>query len=189
MSFQVLVQNPAGEVLRWELDKSSVYLGRLEGNDIRLTHSFVSGLHLLIERRGSGFVVKDLGSTEGTLLRGKVIEPHVEQSWRFGESLQIGNLVLQVEPGEDETLVEVLPESLTVGVRGELPAVSAASALGSGADVIDAVPNAADGNIFDTAASPPRAPARPLPWGLILQFLAAFVVLAGVMLAVVTLLL
>lgn len=190
MTFQVLVQNPAGETLRWELDKASVYVGRLDGNDIRLTQPFVSGLHLLIERRAGSFSVKDLGSTEGTLLHGEVIEPHVDHPWRFGEAVQIGNLLLRLEPSEDETLVEVLPGQLLARVdsafdrgaqtrRGPSPKVNPD-------DVVDAVPTGPGGTDFAPVEPPPT---KPLPWGLILQILAGFVVLAGVMLAVVTLLL
>ena len=46
-------------------------LGRDEQAGIQLGDVSVSGRHALIERRGGGWLVRDLGSTNGTLVRGR----------------------------------------------------------------------------------------------------------------------
>ena len=55
------------------LDRDQISLGRRPENTVAVTDSGVSGQHCAIVREGQRFLLKDLGSTNGTRLNGKSI--------------------------------------------------------------------------------------------------------------------
>jgi hypothetical protein len=81
-------------------------LGRLsEGQpimpDIDLTPyqayaSGVSRLHAVVKRDAERVLVMDLGSSNGTYVNGRRINPHVEESLSHGDILALGKLKIQV---------------------------------------------------------------------------------------------
>ncbi len=81
-------------------------LGRLsEGQpimpDIDLTPyqayaSGVSRLHAVVKRDANRVVVMDLGSSNGTYVNGRRINPHVEEPLSHGDILALGKLKIQV---------------------------------------------------------------------------------------------
>ncbi len=81
-------------------------LGRLsEGQpimpDIDLTPyqayaSGVSRLHAVVKRDSERVFVMDLGSSNGTYVNGRRINPHVEESLNHGDILALGKLKIQV---------------------------------------------------------------------------------------------
>ena len=81
-------------------------LGRLsEGQpimpDIDLTPyqayaSGVSRLHVVIKREASRVVIMDLGSSNGTYLNGRRLNPHVEETLNHGDVVALGKLKIQV---------------------------------------------------------------------------------------------
>lgn len=81
-------------------------LGRLsEGQpimpDIDLTPyqayaSGVSRLHSVVKRDGDRVLVMDLGSSNGTYVNGRRINPHVEEALNHGDILALGKLKIQV---------------------------------------------------------------------------------------------
>jgi uncharacterized Zn finger protein (UPF0148 family) len=81
-------------------------LGRLsEGQpimpDIDLTPyqayaSGVSRLHAVVKRESDRVLVMDLGSSNGTYVNGRRINPHVEESLNHGDILALGKLKIQV---------------------------------------------------------------------------------------------
>jgi hypothetical protein len=81
-------------------------LGRLsEGQpimpDIDLTPyqayaSGVSRLHAVVKRDADRVLVMDLGSSNGTYVNGRRINPHVEESLSHGDILALGKLKIQV---------------------------------------------------------------------------------------------
>lgn len=81
-------------------------IGRLADNDVMLDLPRVSRHHARIERQGDAFVLRDLGSTNGTFVAGKRVE---EQGLRPGETIRIGGaqLVLKLPAsGSDLTIVD-----------------------------------------------------------------------------------
>lgn len=92
----------------WEASFAKEYLqiGRSEDNDIDLQMPNVSRYHARIERRGDGFVLRDLESTNGTWLRGQRISEHFLQN---GDTIRVGDAQLVFKGGgggEALTLVE-----------------------------------------------------------------------------------
>ena len=81
-------------------------LGRLsEGQpimpDIDLTPyqayaSGVSRLHAVVKRDGNQVVVMDLGSSNGTYLNGRRLNPHMEESLSHGDIVALGKLKIQI---------------------------------------------------------------------------------------------
>jgi hypothetical protein len=81
-------------------------LGRLsEGQpimpDIDLTPyqayaSGVSRLHAVVKREGDRVMVMDLGSSNGTYLNGRRLNPHTEELLNHGDVIALGKLKIQV---------------------------------------------------------------------------------------------
>jgi pSer/pThr/pTyr-binding forkhead associated (FHA) protein len=68
---------------------------------IRPNSPWVSRQHCLLRNTAEGAFIRDLGSSNGTLLNGKSIS--AETILHPGDRLQIGPLVLEVTPGEGDT--------------------------------------------------------------------------------------
>lgn len=111
MAYQVLVRYPNGQQLDFQFDKDVVVIGRVDGCDVRLAHTFVSSRHLRIQRQAGRFFVQDLGSTNGTLLNGAPLEARVPQALNPGEAIQLGSLEIFVEPIVDATVIERTPQA------------------------------------------------------------------------------
>lgn len=109
MAYQVLIRYPDGQQLDFQFDKDVVVIGRVEGCDIRLAHAFVSSRHLRLQRQAGSYFVQDLGSTNGTLVNGKALEPRVPQSLGPSDRIQLGSLDITVEPIVDATIIERTP--------------------------------------------------------------------------------
>jgi hypothetical protein len=71
------------------LGDAKVTIGREPGNTIALTQdTTVSRRHAEIEKRGDGFVIRDLGSSNGTFVNGARI---TEQTLNPGDEVQLGS--------------------------------------------------------------------------------------------------
>jgi hypothetical protein len=93
------VSEPLGARLVWEtaeglrrefpLSAPSMTVGREEGVDIQIDEPLVSRVHARIERRGEGFVLVDLESTNRTRVNGDVVsevELHPGDEVRFARA-------------------------------------------------------------------------------------------------------
>jgi len=94
----VIVVGP-GAGQEYPLKKAVSVVGREKGVDILLPDTAVSRRHAAIDAAGGVFRLKDLGSTNGTLLNGKRIR---ESAIRHGDRFQVGNTTLQFVVEERE---------------------------------------------------------------------------------------
>jgi DNA-binding NtrC family response regulator len=85
------------------LGATSVTLGSGGGADIRLSDPTVSRRHLLVMSSASGVVVRDLGSTNGSFVRGARFQ---ELVLGFGSEIQIGETYLKYVPEEEPMDIE-----------------------------------------------------------------------------------
>ena len=77
---------------RHVLDRAVVTVGRAEASDVQLVDSSVSRGHAEVRARGDGFVVVDLGSTNGTRVNGVRV---AEQELRDGDEVVFGNVAVR----------------------------------------------------------------------------------------------
>ena len=126
----------AGEELQLpELDE--VVLGRAVDNPVPIPDSSVSRKHALLRRVGGGWAVSDLGSGNGTLVNGELVED--ERPLASGDTLTLGDSELRFEDGGQATTM--------------MPVPSRPAALVPAPVTVHAVP----------MADAPVAPARPGP--------------------------
>jgi pSer/pThr/pTyr-binding forkhead associated (FHA) protein len=57
----------------------------------------VSRKHAVIHRSGTNFTVEDMGSTNGTYINKKKIQPHTPQMIKPGDELRFGKLALTLQ--------------------------------------------------------------------------------------------
>ena len=97
------------------LDRASVLIGRDEKEcDLIIADRQVSRNHALISLEAEGYVIRDLGSKNGTFLNGKALEgPHALQD---GDEIQIAYCCKMAFVGADATAPVILEER-TRGLR------------------------------------------------------------------------
>jgi pSer/pThr/pTyr-binding forkhead associated (FHA) protein len=106
----------------FELSKNELYIGRDVNNDIVINDSEISRKHARILMQAGGFVLEDLGSTNGSFINGqRLMGPHV---LRPGETVMLGeNVSLLFEAGfdSDATVVStpVQPPTYSAPVQRE----------------------------------------------------------------------
>ena len=89
----------------FELNHGITYLGRSAINDVQIQDKYVSREHLLIRRLGDKFLVRDLGSKNGTFVNGNQISSGTEVEVKVGSSIVMGMSVICLgEEGSDEVL-------------------------------------------------------------------------------------
>ncbi|HEB97998.1 MAG TPA: ATP-binding cassette domain-containing protein [Thiotrichales bacterium] len=106
----------ANGVELWQtwLDRPECTLGRLAGCEVRLDHRSASRRHARIVQVPEGWVLEDLGSTNGTFVNGRQIERHL---LRAGDRIGIGEYeILFVEGEGDSAIPLTLPVVLVTGV-------------------------------------------------------------------------
>jgi len=79
--------------------KPPVRIGRSEINDLHLDRPYVSTCHGVVQFDSERVTFVDLGSTNGTLLRGARLEKNVPVEIGPGDELRIGGLRLRIERG------------------------------------------------------------------------------------------
>lgn len=75
-----------------KIDLGSTFsLGRDSDNNLRLSDQRVSRRHARITRHGERFLVEDLHSTNGTLLRNELLSPGIPTELGEGDEIRIGS--------------------------------------------------------------------------------------------------
>jgi DNA-binding CsgD family transcriptional regulator len=86
------------ELLR--LDQDRITIGKAAENDVVLDDSMVSRLHAVVERYASGWVVRDLGSRNGTYVNGDRIVG--DRALRPGDEIRLGETKLTYRAAADD---------------------------------------------------------------------------------------
>ncbi|MGE6759227.1 FHA domain-containing protein [Corallococcus interemptor] len=112
------------------LRQGSITLGRSSTSDLRLQHASISRRHAQLTRRGNVFMVRDLGSQNGTFVNRLRIKGEVEI--KPGDELSLGNATLRLRgpgagPAASRTALDpLLPRSVKRPLNGVAVAVAAA---------------------------------------------------------------
>ncbi len=166
MAVSVLVTSVALEPpLFVTSDRAVVTIGRARGSIVQLPDDTVSAKHAVLRRRGSHYLVEDVGSTNGTAMLGRGdappvwLEPLSPRVVEDGQRLLLGGVELTLRldgargvPSEDLAR-DLVAYGLTL-LEQEPSSDSVDAAL---AELI-AAPDRALPNRVKTPASPSRAP-------------------------------
>ena len=85
----LIVEIPGESARHYLLSASKITIGRTAKNGIVLEVDTVSGSHLEMKRKGSGYEVVDLGSTNGTRVNGKEVQKEPREL-RDGDVIKVG---------------------------------------------------------------------------------------------------
>jgi phage tail-like protein len=101
------------------IEGTTFKIGRLEANDLALKHQKVSRFHAELELTKDGLAVKDLGSSNGTIVGKDQLEPEVTRFLEVGESVEIGPFTLTVDKinSAEKAEVEELPPTRAVSIE------------------------------------------------------------------------
>jgi CheY-like chemotaxis protein len=80
-----------------ELGRQWVTIGRAPGNVFQILESSISGHHCEVQWRDDGLLVRDMRSTNGTYIKGRMV---TEGIVRLGETVQLGEVELRLEASE-----------------------------------------------------------------------------------------
>lgn len=148
-------------------NRETVTLGRSSKSDIKISCESVSGNHATIRKLDEGYVLRDLGSTNGTKLdHQKVSEIHLKD----GQHIRLGDVILTFEPD---------PECSNAGDKSkeELPPLREEAANKAEPKSKPKADSAAD------EQADPDTEKDPVVWGLSLMgsglIVVGFIVLIG----------
>ncbi len=79
-----------------DIPSSCIYVGRLPDNDVQITDKTISRKHLRVSRDGDKFILRDLGSKNGTFLNGKQLIPDMEYEVEEGIPFAVGNVAMSL---------------------------------------------------------------------------------------------
>jgi pSer/pThr/pTyr-binding forkhead associated (FHA) protein len=93
-----------------ELEAEYTHVGRAPGNEIPLSYPSVSNRHCMFIRSGRDIVLRDLNSSNGTVVNGETIS---EVILRPGDLIQVGVVQIKFEPGvRRPKLTQTLPTEM-----------------------------------------------------------------------------
>jgi len=126
-----------------------VVVGRGSGADFVLLDREVSREHFTIRHDGSGYVLEDLHSINGTYVNGERVEDLV--SLRHGDTIQAGQIQLRFSTSETDSQEKILAEAQ-------------AARPGSGSAVVEAPPEGGGAPVVRISLTPVEgAPVGPPP--------------------------
>jgi len=81
----------------YEFDQQRIVIGRGAGSDVRVPYPAMSHTHAIIEARGSGYIIKDEDSTNGTRIGGSRLPPGRPKPLSNGDRVELGGFVITFE--------------------------------------------------------------------------------------------
>lgn len=152
MTFRLIMQTSTGARTEYPLEKAEIFLGRDLSNDIVINDPEVSRRHARLVKTGNVYAIEDLGSTNGTFLRGQRLSGLVVLI--SGEIVTFGEKVLLKY---EETPID--PNATVAAFRR--PAPSAIQPVEPVAPVVPAVPQYTPPAQPPTPQYVPQEPAAP----------------------------
>ncbi len=143
---QLLVSLPDAGETPHDLTEAQITVGRISENTIQIEDASVSSRHAqLTMDDGGDYILRDLGSTNGTELNGKELEPETDHKLQDGDKVRFGKIDTKYK-SENPAEARPLPEA------GEVAAV-VASTSARPADFANASPFQTKKKKKDTAGT------------------------------------
>jgi DNA-binding NtrC family response regulator len=102
---EVVAGADQGKVI--ELAAQTIHIGR-QGADLNLSDSKVSGVHCALDLKADGYRLRDLGSTNGTYVKGvRVIDAFIAP----GSTIQVGKSAIRFDPLDDAVAMPLWSEA------------------------------------------------------------------------------
>lgn len=92
LAVSLIIRKGRKKGAEYSITHSRTVLGRGEGADIIIDDPAVSRMHAAIEYTAGRFVLKDIGSTNGTIMDGKYIK---QADLGHGDTFQVGDTVIE----------------------------------------------------------------------------------------------
>jgi len=121
MAFLIL-RLGGGNSVDYELPSRPLTIGRAPAADLQIADEKISRIHCGIRPEGNAFLIKDLGSTNGTWVNDHRVR---EATLRFGDSIRLGHTVLAFESEPRQHSTAKLPDVIEI----ELPNGSFSEAM------------------------------------------------------------
>ena len=138
---EIIIQAPDGSARTVRLENARMALGRSSANELCFAEDAgLSRQHLVFERNGDGWQVKDLGSKNGTLVNGqRITAPRALQP---GDRISAGHLIIDCAgaPASDQTVIFVEPLEISSGTGTVVTSLSGALSEGSGEGGMESSP-------------------------------------------------
>ncbi len=99
----LLVRAPGQPPRRFEYEREVLTIGRSARNDLVIEDPSLSRCHARLEIQGDGYVLEDLGSLNGSFVNGHAIQGR--HNLRPADRLQLGNVVVELDPGKRSGVV------------------------------------------------------------------------------------
>ena len=118
MAFVLTIAEGKGRGQKFSFETADVTIGRGAENDVVLNDAGVSRLHARIQQQGSGFVLLDNGSANGTELNGAVIGK--PSALRAGDRIGVGPVVFEFAAAREaggETRITSAPQGQEQATR------------------------------------------------------------------------
>ncbi len=113
---QLVVLEGPDKNKKMTLNKNLTSIGKRENNDLLLSDKTVSRNHLEIEYTSDSFLLKDMGSTNGTYLNGsKVKEAYLAP----GDTIKIGNTLLEFVAFDEKVSIEPSTKEIFGAMAGK----------------------------------------------------------------------
>lgn len=103
------ISGPELETQSATVTRGGLRVGRVPGNDLVLNHPLVSRQHMRVTWRDGAFWVEDLGSSNGTRLGDRRLEPNTPERLNPGDAVRVGPFVLTLERVEGLAPAELAP--------------------------------------------------------------------------------
>src|SRR5947209_2984271 len=110
-------KRPDGQDRTLEFGSKPLIIGRLNESEIPVRDSFISRVHCGISHVNGQFVLKDLGSTNGTYRNGARV---FECNLASGDKVQVGNttLVIEIDPASGNAILRQVPQMVAPARTG-----------------------------------------------------------------------
>jgi predicted component of type VI protein secretion system len=102
-----------GTEISHELTAECVTVGRIAENSIELDDPSVSSRHAELSASGAGYRIKDLGSTNGSRVNGRVLTPGEGFNLNPGDQIVLGSVLGLYEPTSKRQEAAPLPSGET----------------------------------------------------------------------------